>query len=229
MSTNDKNYDASFNKRLTNAEEIDIYTAIMQNLSDINSIFFKYNASNSTDVDSLIDSGVLYVLKNIRIIIEALKKIGINPDAIFHIFLKSNRDKIWKDGKIHYDKEKGEIIPPAGWPLPYDAIRKELFLAEQSNYTFDEPDILNYFKEIKQLFESAQIIVSDKQTPINSNDVIIRGSSMVTDFGNSNDLLDEVYFLGKMLFYYLSVLVKSGIKLENYIQMYNDDSQRKSR
>lgn len=54
-----------------------------------------------------------------------LVEMGIEPDNIFEIVHKANMDKLWEDGKPHYN-EDGKTIKPAGWQDPYPKLKDEI-------------------------------------------------------------------------------------------------------
>ena len=50
-----------------------------------------------------------------------LVEIGVKPAEIFSIVQKANMDKLWEDGKPHYN-EMGKVIKPKNWKDPHDKI-----------------------------------------------------------------------------------------------------------
>lgn len=54
-----------------------------------------------------------------------LVEMGIRPDALFDIVQSANMNKLWSDGKPHYNSE-GKTIKPDSWEDPHDKLRMEI-------------------------------------------------------------------------------------------------------
>lgn len=54
-----------------------------------------------------------------------LVEMGVKPDKIFEIVHTANMDKLWSDGKPHYNGE-GKTIKPEGWQDPYPKLKEEI-------------------------------------------------------------------------------------------------------
>lgn len=52
-----------------------------------------------------------------------LVEMGLEPDELFAIVQKANMDKLWADGKPHYNPKDGKVIKPEGWEDPAPKIR----------------------------------------------------------------------------------------------------------
>ncbi|MEM5948342.1 HAD family hydrolase [Spirochaetia bacterium 38H-sp] len=54
-----------------------------------------------------------------------LVEMGVEPQPLFDIVHKANMDKLWPDGKPHYN-EDGKTVKPAGWLDPYPLLEEEI-------------------------------------------------------------------------------------------------------
>lgn len=52
-----------------------------------------------------------------------LVEMGIKPDDLFRVVQKANMDKLWEDGKPHYNEE-GKTIKPKSWKDPHDELKR---------------------------------------------------------------------------------------------------------
>ena len=51
-----------------------------------------------------------------------LVEMGIKPDKLFEIVQRANMNKLWEDGKPHYNAE-GKTIKPVTWKDPHDELK----------------------------------------------------------------------------------------------------------
>lgn len=49
-------------------------------------------------------------------------EMGVKPDALFDIVHQANMQKLWSDGKPHYNAD-GKTIKPEGWQNPYPLLK----------------------------------------------------------------------------------------------------------
>lgn len=54
-----------------------------------------------------------------------LVEMGIRPDRLFQIVHGANMQKLWSDGKPHYNQD-GKTIKPAGWKDPHDDLAQAI-------------------------------------------------------------------------------------------------------
>lgn len=50
-------------------------------------------------------------------------EMGLEPDELFSIVQKANMDKLWPDGKPHYNPKDNKVIKPEGWQDPGPKIK----------------------------------------------------------------------------------------------------------
>lgn len=84
-------------------------------LEEINE--FKEAADIYEQADAMID--LMYFA------LGTLVEMGVKPDKLFEIVHSANMDKLWSDGKPHYN-EDGKTIKPEGWKDPYPRIKEEI-------------------------------------------------------------------------------------------------------
>lgn len=61
-----------------------------------------------------------------------LVEMGIEPDEIFKIVHKANMNKLWDDGKPHYNAD-GKTIKPDTWENPYNKIEEAINRAKEQS------------------------------------------------------------------------------------------------
>lgn len=61
-----------------------------------------------------------------------LVEMGIEPDEIFEIVHKANMNKLWDDGKPHYNAD-GKTIKPDTWENPYNKIEEAIYRAKEQS------------------------------------------------------------------------------------------------
>ena len=54
-----------------------------------------------------------------------LVEMGIEPDELFYIVQTANMNKLWSDGKPHYN-DMGKVIKPEGWENPHPKLEKAI-------------------------------------------------------------------------------------------------------
>lgn len=54
-----------------------------------------------------------------------LVEMGIHPDTLFDIVQTANMEKLWPDGKPHYNAE-GKTIKPSTWRDPHEKLSMEI-------------------------------------------------------------------------------------------------------
>lgn len=59
-----------------------------------------------------------------------LVEMGVKPDKLFQIVHKANMDKLWPDGKPHYNSE-GKTVKPANWKDPMEELIREIHNQEK--------------------------------------------------------------------------------------------------
>ncbi len=52
-----------------------------------------------------------------------LVEMGLEADELFAIVQKANMDKLWEDGKPHYNPKDGKVLKPEGWEDPAPKIK----------------------------------------------------------------------------------------------------------
>ena len=52
-----------------------------------------------------------------------LVEMGLEADELFAIVQKANMDKLWDDGKPHYNPKDGKVLKPEGWEDPAPKIK----------------------------------------------------------------------------------------------------------
>ena len=52
-----------------------------------------------------------------------LVEMGVKPDEIFKIVHEANMNKLWDDGKPHYDSA-GKTVKPQDWESPYKKMKE---------------------------------------------------------------------------------------------------------
>jgi len=77
-----------------------------------------YSSDNVVDqTDAMID--LIYFA------LGTLVEMGVKPQVPFEIVQKANMDKLWPDGKPHFD-ENTKTIKPEGWKDPYPLLLAEI-------------------------------------------------------------------------------------------------------
>lgn len=93
-------------------------------LEEINE--FKESTNIYDQADAMID--LIYFA------IGTMVEMGVKPEKVFDIVHNANMDKLWPDGKPHYN-EQGKTIKPVNWVDPYENIKVEIDM--QSKKLFD--------------------------------------------------------------------------------------------
>lgn len=71
-------------------------------------------AAENCDIVEMADA----MIDTIYLCLATLAQMGIQPEELFEIVQNSNMNKLWPDGKPHYN-ETGKIIKPNGWEDPH--------------------------------------------------------------------------------------------------------------
>lgn len=54
-----------------------------------------------------------------------LVEMGVRPEELFDVVHQSNMEKLWPDGKPHYDRD-GKVVKPNGWQEPRETLKRVL-------------------------------------------------------------------------------------------------------
>ena len=71
-------------------------------------------ATNNEDIVEQADA----MIDTIYFALGTLVEMGINRDPLFKIVQEANMNKLWEDGKPHYN-DLGKVIKPKGWQDPH--------------------------------------------------------------------------------------------------------------
>jgi len=52
-----------------------------------------------------------------------LVEMGLESEELFSIVQRANMDKLWADGKPHYNPKDGKVLKPEGWEDPAPKIK----------------------------------------------------------------------------------------------------------
>mgnify|MGYP002627343668 CR=1 FL=1 len=187
---------------------------------------FKIAAANK-DLDSSINA----LTKVLYSILDGFVQEGIYPGSIFDIVLLYKFDRIWMDGKIHYN-EFHEIVPPRNWSIPYNDFRKELSLMESGNYQMSENDLEKDYEKVVELYIQSGFPYRNELSLIDekeANKLSYRLYYMLESYLNSDDSLEVAQRLGEILYTVMCTFVEMGCNPKEYLDSYIEERKGKTR
>ena len=185
------------------------------------------DASLNEDLDDAIEA----LTSSLYYVLDGFLQEGIYPGSIFEIIVLSKLDRIWMDGKIHYN-EFGEIQPPKNWSIPYGDFRNELKLMYKEQYQIKNDDIEDDYEKVKNLYDESEFPYQKKVNLMPKTDAIrlsYRLYYMLEAYLNSDDSLETAQRLGEILYTIMCAFVEMGCNPKEYLDSYIEERKGKTR
>lgn len=214
-----KNNDKNPSNRIKRINEDDMSNILRELNINITEL---YTMKLNDDID--IDKFASNFAKNIYIILEAFNEMGMFPDCFFDVIIKmnikyktfhDNSNRLRGDYKL-FDKtglshQTDELIK--------EAIAKGLYRGNNSS----QKDISDYYREVSEFFKKFNIpsnIKTNEACKAIFYDLWNNMTNITYRLYISEDLIDDIEYLSRLLFEYLCFFVGMGINPKEYLDAY---------
>ena len=172
-------------------------------------------ATKNNDIKLCVDNLVL----SLYYIIDGLVQQGIYPDSILELMLFDDLQKIWPDGKLHYD-DLGRITYPDNYRSISNDIDNEVMLMQQGKYQKNNASISKhyegiqeYFRLIKRKCNSTPSCLSNKNIKVYQTNLF----NILTNYLNSDYIEEEAECLISALYEVMKIFVEMGVNPDMYL------------
>lgn len=209
-------------ERLDEKYMLDMVYQLNSNFSDIHSM----NISGKIDTDEVAKK----VTENIYIVLNMFDKMGVYPDYFYDEIFKTNVEyKNMSDKSVCSLRENFQLYKNYHISARVSkAMKNGLEKGYYHIQAYPKKDINDSFLEMVTFFEAFNIpynINTPEQCKNTFNEINYNHVGIVTDLINSDYIFEDVEYLSRLLFEYMSFLVSLGIHPKEYLDNLIDENQ----